>query len=94
METERVTGSLGGARYQRQKHEVDWTETEVGSKEQIKAEAEQIKAERSRSRLRRSRSWPRWSPAEQIEGRESPERPRGSPQVSVEQIGAEMVTGR
>ena len=36
--------------------------------------------------------------AEQIEATSSrsrpPERPRGSPQVSVEQIGAEMVTGK
>ena len=55
----------------------------VGSKEQIEAEAEQIVAEMVTGGADRGH-------LEQIEPRS---RPRWSPQVSVEQIGAEMVTG-
>ena len=52
-----------------------------GFEDQIEAEAEQIVAEAEQIEATSSRSRP-------------PERPRGSPQVSVEQIGAEMVTGK
>ena len=83
METERVAGSLGGARYQRQKHEVDWTETEVGSKEQIEAEAEQIVAEMVTGGADRGH-------LEQIEQIEAE---AGQIEAEAEQIVAEMVTG-